>query len=277
VLHIHAGRDLISMTSLTIAWSKRRPYVTQSHGMIQPDQRLMVRLLDMIATRRLLKGAKKRFVLTEHEQDALAEVLGFPIEFEVLFNGVPEAPTIAEPRATDEVLFCARLHERKRPVAFVEMAAEILRRGIKATFALVGPDDGELEAVQRIIQIKGLKDVVRYEGALGYEAVLARMGRSGIYVLPAVNEPFGMTLLEALSLGIPTVCTDTCDIAPVLRSTRSALVTNESVEAMASAVGEILEDGLLRRQLSRNARQVVSARFSIDAVVSQLEQSYAEI
>jgi glycosyltransferase involved in cell wall biosynthesis len=277
VLHIHAGRDLISMTSLAIARSKRRPYVTQSHGMIQPDQRLIVRLQDIIATRRLLKGAKQRFVLTYREQDALTEVIDFPVKFELLFNGVPEMPDPGAHRKKNQVLFCGRLHARKRPAAFVEMAAEILQRGIKATFALVGPDEGELDTVQRTIQMKGLKDVVCYEGALDYEAVLERIGQCGVYVFPSVNEPFGMTLLEALSLGIPAICTDTCDIAPVLRTTESAIVTNGSVDAMASAVVEILQDDKLRSQLSRNGRQVVSTQFSINAVVSQLEQSYAEI
>jgi glycosyltransferase involved in cell wall biosynthesis len=277
VLHIHAGRDLISLRSLAIAWSKRRPYVIQSHGMIQPDQRLIVRLIDMIATRRFLKGAKKRFVLTDREQDALQRVLHFPIEFELLFNGVPEMFITTASKTKDEVLFCGRLHERKRPVAFVEMAAEILRRGTTATFALVGPDDGELNAVCRTTQMLGLNNIVCYEGALGYEAVLDRMARSGIYVFPSVNEPFGMSLLEALSLGIPAVCTDSCDIAPVLRTTESALVTNGSVDAMASAVIEILENDKLREQLARNARQAVSEHFSIRAVGSRLEQSYMEI
>jgi glycosyltransferase involved in cell wall biosynthesis len=274
VLHIHAGRDFISLTSLSIAWSKRRPYVIQSHGMIQPDPRLIVRLIDMIATRRFLKGAKRRFVLTDREQDALEKVLDFPIEFELLFNGVPEMPTATASKTKDEVLFCGRLHERKRPVAFVEMAAEILQRGTKATFALVGPDDGELTAVCRTIQMLGLKDMVCYEGALSYEAVLDRMGRSGIYVFPSVDEPFGMSLLEALSLGIPAVCTDTCDIAPLLRTTASAIVTNGSVDAMASAVVKILQDNALRNELGRNGRKVVSTHFSMKAVANQLEQSY---
>jgi glycosyltransferase involved in cell wall biosynthesis len=277
VIHIHAGRDLISLASLTVAWSKRRPYVIQSHGMIQPDQRLIVRLIDMIAMRRFLKVAKKRFVLTEREQDALEKVLDFPVEFELLFNGVPEMSAGTASKTKDEVLFCGRLHERKRPVAFVEMAAEILRRGTKATFALVGPDDGELTAVRRTIQMQGLKNIVCYEGALGYEAVLDRMGRSGIYVFPSVNEPFGMSLLEALSLGLPAVCTDTCAIAPLLRNTASAIVTNGSVDAMASAVVKILEDDTLRNQLSRNGRKVVSTHFSMNAVASQLEQSYAQV
>ena len=44
LLHIHAARDLISTASLGIAWARRRPYVTQTHGMIQPDERFLVRI-----------------------------------------------------------------------------------------------------------------------------------------------------------------------------------------------------------------------------------------
>jgi len=277
VLHIHAGRDLISMTSLAVAWCKRRPYVIQSHGMIQPDPRFIARLLDLLATRRFIKAAKKRFVLTQREQDGLAKVLDFPVEFERLPNGVPDPPTTGMAVRNNEVLFCARLQRRKRPVAFVEMAGEVLRRGIEASFALVGPDDGELNNVLWTIQNLGLTSVVRYEGALNYEAVLNRMNQSGVFVLPSVDEPFPMSLLEALSLGIPSVCTDTCDIAPLLRDTESAMVTNGSTEALASAVIEILENEKLRRKLATNARQLVSEHFSIKAVASRLEQSYSEI
>jgi glycosyltransferase involved in cell wall biosynthesis len=245
--------------------------------MIQPDLRLIARLTDLLATRPLIKGAKTRFVLTQREQDGLAEVLDFAVEFERLPNGVPNLHFITSATAKNEVLFCARLQRRKRPVAFVEMAGQILRQGIEASFALVGPDDGELDAVRRTIHSLGLADVVRYEGALDYEAVLNRMNQSAVYVLPSVDEPFPMSLLEALSLGIPSVCTDTCDIAPVLRTTHSAIVTNGSVEAMACAVSEILKNDNLRRKLATNARQLVLEHFSMNAVGSRLEQSYTEV
>jgi glycosyltransferase involved in cell wall biosynthesis len=86
-----------------------------------------------------------------------------------------------------------------------------------------------------------------------------------------------MSLLEALSLGLPSVCTDTCDIAPLLHVTKSAIVTDGSIQGMAGAVIEILENDNLRQDLSRNARQVVLEHFSITAVAAELEQSYTEI
>jgi glycosyltransferase involved in cell wall biosynthesis len=216
--------------SLSLARARRVPYVVQTHGMIQPDPRLKARVLDAIGMRRLLMAARRRFVLTHHEHDDLIEVLRASVPCERLQNGVPEARD--EPRvdrgAGREVLFCARLHRRKRPVAFVDMADELVSRGVSATFPLVGPDGGELSAVEGAIVAAGLQKVVHYEGALDHAAVPARMRRADVYVLPSINEPFPMSLLEALSLGVPSVRTDTCDIADLLIEYNAALVTDGS-------------------------------------------------
>jgi glycosyltransferase involved in cell wall biosynthesis len=278
VVHVHAGRDLISTASLALAWLRRQPCVTQTHGMVQPDPRLRARIIDAAAVRRLLRDARTRFVLTQHEEDGLQKVLASPMTCERLPNGVPEQadlPDVAQ--GGHEVLFCARLHERKKPVAFVEMAAELVRRGVAATFAIVGPDDGELAAVRESISQQGLEQVVRYEGALDYHAVLGRMRQAGVYVLPSVHEPFPMSLLEALALGLPSVCTDTCDISKPLRDRGAAIVTNGSVGAMADAVQAILQGNGLRSELSRNARKVVAELFSMEAVGNRLERTYRAV
>ncbi len=279
VVHVHAGRDLISTTSLTLAWVRRRPYVTQTHGMVQPDQRARARIMDAAAIRRLLRAARARFVLSQHEEDGLREVLASPLACQRLPNGVPEQTDLAdvEKSVWSEVLFCARLHERKRPVAFVEMAGELARRGLSATFPIVGPDDGELVAVRESITREGLQEVVRYEGALDYNAVLARISRADVYVLPSVHEPFPMSLLEALALGIPSVCTDSCDISESLRDYGAAIVTDGSVTDMADAVQTILENPGLRSELSRNARKAVAELFSMEAVGNRLEMTYQAV
>jgi glycosyltransferase involved in cell wall biosynthesis len=153
----------------------------------------------------------------------------------------------------------------------------LVRRGLAATFAIVGPDDGELAAVRKSISHLELEQVVRYEGALDYHAVLARMRQADVYVLPSVHEPFPMSLLEALALGLPSVCTDTCDISKPLHDHGATIVTDGSMTAMADAVQAILESADLRSQLSRNARRVVAEVFSMEAVGNRLERTYLAI
>jgi glycosyltransferase involved in cell wall biosynthesis len=277
VVHIHAGRDLISTASMAITRLRGRSYVVQTHGMVTPDQRLIARLMDSIFTRRLLRAASKRFVLTQTESRDLQAVLGHRVDTERLINGVTTSSLKVEPTTGCEVLYCARLHKRKRPVAFVEMAEELMRRGITASYAIVGPDEGELKAVLRSIRELGLSEIVRYEGALDYGDVLKRMSRAGVYVLPSVDEPFAMSLLEALSLGLPSLCTDSCGIADLLRERKAAMVTGESVSEMADGLQQILEEEGLRSELSVNGRKAVAEVFSMAAVGDRLERAYLDV
>ena len=276
LLHIHAGRDLISTSSMAVARVKHRPFVTQTHGMVAPDSRVVVRANDLIFTRRLLRAARCRFVLTQREMTDLRAVLGPGARTEVLINGVPSAPAAASSRSR-EVLYCARLQKRKRPTAFVEMADELRRRGVSASFAIAGPDEGELSAVLGLIRERELEDIVRYEGALDYGDVLQRMARAGIYVLPSVDEPFAMSLLEALSLGLPSLCTVSCGLADFLQERRAAMVTGESVTEMADGLQRILDEESLRAELSGNGRRAVAELFSMAAVANQLERVYRDI
>ena len=134
ILHIHAGRDFISTLSMGITRLMGRPYVAQTHGMVAPDQRSLVWLMDFLFTRRLLRAASRRFVLTRHEADDLRVILGPSATTERLMNGVPKASQRAQPSEKREVLFCARLHARKRPVSFVQVASELTRRGVGRLF-----------------------------------------------------------------------------------------------------------------------------------------------
>ena len=277
VVHVHAGRDLISTASMAVTRLRRQSYVVQTHGMVTPDERLMARLMDSLFSRRLLRAARRRFVLTRNEASDLHSVLGARVDTERLINGVPMPSRATEQTRGHEVLYCARLHKRKRPVAFVEMAGELTRRGIAASYAIVGPDDGELTAVLDNIRAHGLSDIVQYEGALDYGEVLNRMSRAGIYVLPSVDEPFAMSLLEALSLGLPSLCTSSCGIADILRERKAAIVTGESVAEMTDGLQQILDDETLRSELSINGRRTVVEVFSMAAVGDQLERVYLDI
>src|SRR4029450_11626111 len=86
-----------------------------------------------------------------------------------------------------------------------------------------------------------------------------------------------MSLLEALALGLPSVCTDSCGISRPLRDYGAAIVTDGSVAAMADAVQAILEGPALRSELSRNARKVVAEIFSMEAVGTRREQTYRAV
>ncbi|MFF8970193.1 glycosyltransferase [Streptomyces sp. NPDC014995] len=275
-VHLHAGRDLVSLAALAVARLRGKAFVTQTHGMVEPRTGAVARVFDRLYVP-LLRRARCCFVLTDRERRALTTVLGPDRPPLVsLPNGLRPAGDGADARRRNdkEVIFLARLHPRKRPEAFVEMAALVHKEIPEARFTLYGADEGSLPAVNRLVADRGLTDVVSYGGALEHSAALEAYRRATVYVLPSVHEPFPMTVLEALAEGTPVVCTDSSGIAAELARREAALVTDGSPEALADAVSLLLADEALRGQLVDAGRRAIDEVFSIRAVVDQLEGVY---
>ncbi len=276
VVHVHLARDLVTLPAARWLRAHKVPYVVQAHGMVMPDARARARVTDRVATRSVLRGATRVLALTEVETDGLVAVAAGSLPLTRLPNGVRPAPAAAPPRrpAEPEVLFLARLHPRKRVLAFATMAALLVARGVHARFRVVGPDGGELAALQEQVRRDALEGHLSYEGALSSDLVPDRLRQADVYVLPSVDEPFPMSVLEALAAGTPVVVTDTCHIESILRRHGAALVTDGSPIALADAVAGILHDPATAQRLRDGGRQALAEAFSISAVVDRLEDIY---
>jgi glycosyltransferase involved in cell wall biosynthesis len=273
VVHVHLGRDLTTAVAARIALRAGARVVVQTHGMVRDDGRTKSKVFDALLLRTILARAAVTLALFDDEAPDL-ERLGSAV-VRMIPNGLAMPPAALGAGGPPDVLFCSRPHARKRPVAFVQLAAELVGRGdADTTFSLVGPDEGELDAVQSEIRRLGLGDRVRYEGALPYGDVLDRVARSSVFVLPSVDEPFPMALLEAMALGVPCVSTDSIGIVDDLRADGSCLVTDGTPASMADAVAGLLADREAAGRLGRAGRATVAARYSIEKVVDELEAIY---
>ena len=276
VVHVHLARDLITLPVARLVQRRRRWLVVQPHGMVRPDRRLKARLFDALATRAVLRGARVSLALTEAEVADLVAMTGGETRTARIANGIPRgAHAIASDAArAPEVLFLARLHPVKRVMAFAEMARELISRGVDARFTVVGPDEGDLEALNAFIGAETLDGILTYEGALPPGQAKERLARADVYVLPSSSEVFPMTVLEAMASGAPVVITTGCGIAGMLAEREAALVTDGSVAELAGAVSQLLTDEELRTATVRNATQAVAELFSIEAVGEALLAHY---
>jgi glycosyltransferase involved in cell wall biosynthesis len=274
VMHVHQARDLLTLPVTVLALLLRKRVILQTHGMVVESRHPAAPLMDWLLTRRVLRRASAVLYLNEGERAEL-EAVEPAAHLQYLPNGVPVYDDAKERPATVEVLFVARLHKRKRPLVFVEAAAELLKQGVTATFRLVGPDEGEAAAVQAAIDaLGGLGANIAWEGPVDPSRVVERIRRASIYVLPSVNEPIGMSILEAMSVGLPVIVTDSCGLARLIDDSHSGIVVDDSVESLAEAMRRLILDAELRESMGRAARQAVQDGFSMDAIGRELVRLY---
>ena len=278
VVHLHMARDLITLPAAAIASALGVPIVVQTHGMIDQSSRFLAKPLDALMTRRVLRKAASVFHLTPHELADLQRVLGAPLEnARLLGNGVNIPESVGLPADPVEVLFCGRLQTRKRPVLFAKAAEALLAEGIEARFRLLGADEGEGAVVQEVIDRVGRPEMLSWEGAVSHDRVLEEMEKSSIVVLPSVNEPYGMTVIEAMSFGRAVIVTDSCGLAPAVEAVGCGLVIGNSLASLVDGIRLLVRDKELRERMCSQAVAAARREFSVQAVVSLLEGSYDRV
>ena len=92
----------------------------------------------------------------------------------------------------------------------------------------------------------------------------------GVFVNPALTEPFGLTLLEAASSGLPVVATSDGGPQDIIGNCRNGyLVDPLDKKAMAEALLRVLVDDGLWRELSGNGLEGVRRHYSWEAHVEK--------
>lgn len=281
MVHLHIARDLVTLPAARIARRSGVRYVAQTHGMIDPSGHPLAKPLDRVLTVPALHGAERVLHLTETERQGLVRVAGDGPVLTELPNGVPvphDGPSTSQPSrpgSRREVLYLARLAPRKRPGVMLDVASALHTEFPDVDVAIVGPDEGEGEQVTARARELAADGVgVSVSGPVPPEHTLDRMRQAAVYVLPSVDEPFPMSVLEAMSLGLPVVITDSCGLAGPIKRAEAGLVVDPTPARIVDAVRTLVADPTLAARLGDNARRLVREQFSIEAVVDQLESYY---
>ena len=113
------------------------------------------------------------------------------------------------------------------------------------------------DALRALISRHGLDDYVSLVGELGQTELEQQYGRADVFVLATRFETYCMAAAEALAHGLPVVGTTTGAIpALVQHEVPAGLVVPPGDEAaLADALGRLLGDATLRRELAEGARQ----------------------
>jgi glycosyltransferase involved in cell wall biosynthesis len=259
VLHIHLARDLVTTLAAATARWLRIPYVIQTHGMITNDLRIKSRIWDKLFTIKTLEKARAVFYLTHLER---AELLSISpnAKLKYLPNGVPIVTSTAR-SDSNHILFAARLHKRKNPILFLQVAKD-LSTTTNFDFHVYGTDEGELPEVLKLIAEIQSPRVV-YKGAVTNTELEIAFLDSLIFILPSVNEPFPMSVLEALSCGVPVIVTDTCGLASFVKESKTGVVVKPTSEEIQAAVVEIQENW---STYSANAKKMIEEKFNIKVI-----------
>lgn len=152
---------------------------------------------------------------------------------------------------------------------------DILRAHPTAQLLLVG-EGAERSRLQQLVESLGVGDAVTMPG---FDSnIPALLPKLDLCVHPAVDEAFGLVLLEAMAAGKAVVATNVGGVGEIVADGETGLlVPPRDPEALSGAVCTLLADADRRVRMGKAGRRRVEREFTIEKTVRGYERLYEEL
>ena len=134
--------------------------------------------------------------------------------------------------------------------------------------------NGEIEHVKQLIKEYGIADIVIFEGWVSGDKKIELLNKSDAYILPSYKEGLPISILEAMSYGMPIISTPVGGIPEIVSNGENGyLVEPGNKEDIYKAIMSLLNDADLRNRMGRISLSRVGEHLP-EYVEKQLETLY---
>lgn len=227
--------------------------------------------------RRLYDSVGSVIVLSEEWRDVFCDrQICDPSKIEVIHNAVPIPKKNCTQYGSRRVLFMGRLAERKSPDVLLRAAVKILKEFPDAHFTFAG--DGDVERYKALARELGIDGSCTFAGWVSGEGREKLFRESDIYCLPSKNEGMPMSVLEAMSYGLPVITTPVGGIPQVIRSdVNGILMPVGDADALAEELLKLMASPARSKEIGEMGRRTIEERFGMDAFSECISAVYERL
>ena len=243
------------------------------HHLYDPDYGKFARLVLNGIERKLARRTRKILTIGSRVGKELLDVgIGKKSQYQSI------APGIRVPKLSDRsrlvvrfslypdrlnVLWMGRLTRVKRPDRVIELA----KRFPEVNFIVAG--DGEQREELEAKSVKNVK-------FLGVQSSDEMFSLADVVLLTSDSEGMPLTLIEGQMAGVPAIATDVGSVSEIVENEVTGFVTSTQIDQIASSLGRLIDDSMLRSIMAKNAKERALDRFSIEKMVESHIQVYKQ-
>ena len=172
----------------------------------------------------------------------------------------------------NRILFVGRVTRQKGLAFFVKMAKKVLEKE-DCNFTVIGKGDELPGLIRQAIELE-IADRFSFLGFLPDDEVVEYMYNSDLYVLPSVSEPFGISVLEAMSTGLPTLISRSTGVGESLLHCLKSEFWD--VNDMADTAIAVLRHKSLRETIGKNGMMETKA-YTWERCAAETKKVYEQL
>lgn len=293
IAHIHALFSPVSSLGATILRQQGLPYLLRPLGTLDPaDLQKKKQLKQLYATvleRPNIAGAAAIHFTSAQEAD-VSERFGTNTPGIILPLGVAPLPETTAaidvydrftiPRDRPIILFMSRLDPKKGLDLLIPALETLQQEGLDFHLLLCGanPQDREYEqSIHTQIQNSPLQTHTTLTGFVAGDLKTALLNTADLFVLPSYYENFGISVAEAMLVGLPVVISDQVHIWQDIQQSQSGWICNCSQDSLTTQLRDALKAPEERSHRGQNAQQAAQERYSWQAIAQQAIVTYRSI
>ena len=282
IIHAH---EILAPTSAAFLtkYFHGRPFITTIHrGGVRGDiYKIKRRLFGMRRFKVLLQKVNAFIVISREIDDELAE-LNVPFEKRIFIPNGVDTEIFAPPSSGQKIqlreqlsipfhatviVYLGRLVAEKRVDHLLRIWPQIKTAFPETLLLIIGTGSEET-------LLQGLAgDGVRFTGQI--RDSVRYLKAADLYVSPSSTEGLSLSLLEALSCGLPVLATSVGGARDVIQhNVNGYLIPPEDLSSLKNGLLTLLGDEALRTKLGQGGRQRIISDYSLDSVADKLSDLY---
>ncbi len=165
----------------------------------------------------------------------------------------------------------AMMREGDKLQSYQQLAKTISRLSVTNWQLIIIGDGRAGDKIKNLFS--SVADHCLFLGELDHGFIYNWLSVSDVFVWPAINEAFGLALLEAQAYGLPVIAQDFGGVSSIVENEKTGYVTNPKLKnEFTAAIKNLIEHKMLRATMSQAARKKFLQQHSFEFASRQINQ-----
>jgi glycosyltransferase involved in cell wall biosynthesis len=278
VIHSHGYKENILSYFISLTVRKNVVLISTQHGLPEnysTRSTLKKRLKSIVNFGMLAKKFDKVVAVSFDVKGSLIKEYGVPDKhIEVIHNGIIIAETPRAPRKKDVFVIgsAGRLFPVKDYPFMIDIAMEVNRKNKKIRFEIAG-EGPMFEQIQASIKKNKLEKQFKLRGFVRDMSNFYK--KLDIYLITSIHEGIPMSVLEAMSYGIPILASNVGGLSEIITAGREGyLLDDRDPKLFAEKCFYLYENEGARKRMADSARGKIKRKFLNDYMIEKYANIY---